>query len=282
MVEPNQAMTDMALPAAERALEMAGVSAQDLDLIVAGTVTPDMLTPSASCILQKRLGANGVAAFDVAAGCPGFLYALSVAQKFVADGSRKCVLVVGGEVITKWTDYQDRGTCVLFGDGAGAVILGPANGDGEILSTHLKADGRLWDLLYVAGGGSRQPPTHESLDAGLHYLRMAGHEVFKHAVRYMTEIAQEALEHNRMTVDDLDWFIPHQANIRIMEAVADRLGIPAEKVIVIVDKYGNFSSGTIPTALDEAVRDGRIQRGHLVLMDAFGAGFTWGSVLLRY
>ncbi len=282
VVEPNQALTDMALPAAEQALDMAGVTAGDLDLIVFGTVTPDMLTPSASCILQKRLGANGVAAFDVGAGCPGFLYALSVAQKFVADGSRKCVLVIGGEVISKWTDYQDRGTCVLFGDGVGAVVLGPSNGDGEILSTHLKADGRLWDLLYVAGGGSRQPPTHESLDAGLHYLRMAGNEVFKHAVRSMTEVAQEALDENGLSIDDVDWFVPHQANLRIMEAVADRLGLPRDKVIVTIDKYGNFSSGTIPTAFDEAVRDGRIQRGHLVLMDAFGAGFTWASVLLRY
>ncbi len=284
VIEPEQALTDLALPAAERAMDMAGVSAGDLDLIVVGTVTPDMLTPSASCVLQQRLGAFSAAAFDVGAGCPGFIYGLSIAHKFVASGSHRCVLVVGGEVISRWTDYQDRGTCVLFGDGAGAVVLGPANGngDGEILSTHLKANGRLWDLLYVAGGGSRLPPTHESVDAGMHFLRMAGNEVFKHAVRSMIEVAQEALAQNGISIDEIDWFIPHQANMRIMEAVADRLGISRDKVIVIVDKYGNFSSGTIPTALDEAVREGRIKHGDLVLMDAFGAGFTWGAVLLRY
>jgi 3-oxoacyl-[acyl-carrier-protein] synthase-3 len=282
ILDSDKALTDMALPAAEQAMDMAGITAEDLDLIVSGTVTPDMLTPSASCVLQKRLGAHQATAFDVGAGCPGFLYALSIAQKFVADGTSKCALVVGGEVISKWTDYEDRGTCVLFGDGAGAMVIGPSTGDGEILSTHLKADGRLWDLLYVAGGGSRRPPTQESLDAREHFVRMAGNEIFKNAVRSMTQVALEAVEHNGLTIDDVDWLVPHQANLRIMEAVADRLGLPREKVIVTIDKYGNFSSGTIPVAFDEAVREGRIKRGDLVLMDAFGAGFTWGSVLIRF
>ena len=283
-MEPEQTLTDMAMPAAEGALSMAGVSPRDLDIIVAGTVTPDMLTPSAACILQKRLGATAAAAFDVSAGCPGFIHGLAVAQKFVADGTSKHALVIGGEALTKWTDYQDRGTCVLFGDGAGAVVLGPANGDGqgEILSTHIHADGSLWELLYLPAGGSQAPPTHETVDGRLHYLRMAGNEVFKHAVRCMVGVANEALEHNGLTAKDVDWFVPHQANMRIMTAVSERLGIPMDKVVVTVHKYGNFSSGTIPVALDEAVREGKIKRGDLVLMDSFGAGFTWGAVLCRF
>lgn len=284
MIKPGQALTDMAAPAAQRALEMAGISAQELDLIVVGTVSGDMITPSAACILQHRLGARKAVAFDVNAACPGFIYALAVAQRFIESGAFQKALVVGGEVISNRVDYGDRSTCVLFGDGAGAVVLGPSNGngDGEILSTHLHSDGSLWELLHLPGGGSRNPPSEEMLRQGLQFLRMHGNEVFKHAVRSMVEAGQEALERNGITPGDLDWFIPHQANLRIMEVVAKRLDIPAEKVIVTVHKYGNTSAASIPTALDEAVRSGKVRRGDLILVDSFGAGFTWGSALFRF
>ncbi len=284
MIRPGQALTDMATPASARALEMAGVPAEALDLIVVGTVSADMITPSAACILQYRLGAKRAVAFDVNAACPGFIYGLAVAQGLMENGLHQHALVVGGEVISNRVDYKDRGTCVLFGDGAGAAVLGPSNGagDGEILSTHIHSDGSLWELLNLPGGGSRNPPTHEMLDAGLQYLKMQGNEVFKHAVRSMVEAAHEAMSQNGVTMKDIDWFIPHQANLRIMETVAKRLDIPPEKVIVTVHKYGNTSAASIPTALDEAVRAGRIKRGHLILVDSFGAGFTWAAALIRF
>jgi 3-oxoacyl-[acyl-carrier-protein] synthase-3 len=284
MVFPGQALTDLAVPAAQRAMEMAGVSSLEIDLIVVGTSTPDMVTPSAACILQDRLGARNAFAFDIGAACPGFLYSLAVAQKFIQDGSHEYALVVGGEIISNRIDYTDRSTCVLFGDGAGAVILGARNGDGEgeVLSTHLHSDGSLWNLLNVPGGGSRNPPSHEMVDRGLHYIKMQGNEVFKYAVRAMVESALEALEANKVTSEDIDWFIPHQANLRIMETVAKRLDIPLHKVISTVHKYGNTSAASIPTALDEAIRSGKIRRGDLILVGSFGAGFTWGASLFRY
>lgn len=284
MVKPGQALTDMAVPAAERALEMAGLQGEELELIVVGTVSADMVTPSAACILQHRLGARKAVAFDLNAACPGFIYSLSVAHRFIQDSTFRNALVVGGEVISNRVDYADRSTCVLFGDGAGAVVLGTSNGngDGEILSTHLYSDGSLWELLHLPGGGSRNPPTHQMVDQGLQYLRMQGNEVFKHAVRSMVEAGQEAMQSNGVTPEDLDWFIPHQANLRIMEVVAKRLEIPPEKVIVTVHKYGNTSAASIPTALDEGVRSGKIRRGDLILVDSFGAGFTWGAGLFRY
>jgi 3-oxoacyl-[acyl-carrier-protein] synthase-3 len=283
MIEPGQALTDLATPAAQRALDMAGLTPDKLDLVIVGTSSADMLTPSAACLLQHRLGANKAVAFDLGAACPGFIYGLTTAQKFIQDGSHHHALVVGGEVISNRINYEDRATCVLFGDGAGAVILGPSNEDtdGEILSTHLYSDGNLWDLLLVPGGGSRNPPSHEMVDAGLHYLKMKGNEVFKYAVRYMVDAAMEAIEHNGLTNHDIDWFIPHQANMRIMEVVAKRLGFPLEKVIITVHKYGNTSAASIPTALDEAVRSGKIQRGDLILVNSFGAGFTWGAALIK-
>ncbi len=284
MINPGQALTDMAAPAAERALEMAGLRPEEIELIVVGTVSADMITPSAACVLQHRLGAYKAVAFDVNAACPGFIYSLAVAHRFIQDSTFRNALVVGGEVISNRIDYQDRSTCVLFGDGAGAVVLGPSNGngDGEILSTHLYSDGSLWELLQLPGGGSRNPPSHQMLDQGLHYLRMQGNEVFKHAVRSMVEAGQEAMQKNGVSPQDLDWFIPHQANLRIMEVVAKRLEIPPEKVIVTVHKYGNTSAASIPTALDEGVRSGKIRRGDLILVDSFGAGFTWGSGLFRF
>lgn len=284
MIEPGQALTDLATPASEFALEMAGLSAQDLDLIIVGTSSADMLTPSAGCILQHRLGAKNAVAFDVNAACPGFIYGLAVAKKFMQDGSHQHALVVGGEIISNRIDYSDRDTCVLFGDGAGAVVLGHSdqNGDGEILAVHIQSDGDLWELLNVPGGGSRIPPSHKMLDEGLQYLKMQGNEVFKHAVRTMTESALQVMASREVTSRDIDWFIPHQANIRIMEMVADRLEIPLEKVIITVHKYGNTSTASIPVAFDEAVRSGRIRKGDLILVNSFGAGLTWGAALFRY
>ena len=283
MVLPGQALSDMATPASKKALEMAGLSPLDLDLIIVGTSTADMASPSAGCMIQHRLGAKKAVAFDVNAACPGFIYGLAVARKFMQDGSHRHVLVIGGEIISHRTDFQDRNTCVLFGDGAGAVVLGPAarEKDGELLSTEIYSDGDLWKLLHVPGGGSMNPISHEMIDQRLHYVKMKGNEVFKHAVRSMTEAAQKALEGAGLTKHQVDWFIPHQANIRIMEAVAKQLDIPMEKIIITVHKYGNTSAATIPTALDEAVRSGQIQRGDKVLTASFGAGFTWGAALFR-
>jgi len=284
MIIPGEALSDLATPAAQRALEMANIPAEDLDLIVVGTSTPDMLSPSSACIIQNNLRNKKAAAFDVNAACPGFIYGLSIAEKFIQDGSHKYALVVGSEVISNRIDYEDRGTCVLFGDGAGAVVLGPCNGNnnGEILSSHLHSDGSLWELLNVPGGGSRRPPSYNMLDERLHVVKMKGNEVFKYAVRTMVDVANEAMEKNSVSSEDIDWFIPHQANIRIMETVANRLKIPLEKMIVTIHKYGNTSAASIPVALDENVRSGQIKRGDLILVASFGAGFVWGAVLFRF
>lgn len=284
MIEPGQALTDLATPASESALEMAGLSPEKLDIIIVGTSTADMVSPSAACILQHRLGAKNAVAFDVNAACPGFIYGLAVAQKFMQDGSHRHVLVVGGEIVSSRIDYKDRSTCVLFGDGAGAVVLGHSNGDrdGEILATQIYSDGDLWELLYVPGGGSRIPSSYQMLDKGLQYIKMQGNEVFKYAIRTMADAARKIMESKKITSEEINWFIPHQANIRIMEEVAKRLEIPMDKVIVTVHKYGNTSAASIPTALDEAIRSGKVQRGDLILTNSFGAGFTWGAALFRY
>ncbi|MDI6762964.1 MAG: beta-ketoacyl-ACP synthase III [Thermodesulfobacteriota bacterium] len=284
MIEKGQAMSDLATPASVSALQMAGISADELDLIVIGTSTADMLTPSAACMVQHQLGAKKAVAFDVNAACPGFIYGLAVAQKFMQDGSYSKALVVGGEIVSNRLDYKDRSTCVLFGDGAGAVVLGHSNGkdDGEILAMDIESDGDLWHLIYVPGGGSRIPSSHEMLNEGLQYLKMNGNEVFKHAVRTLVDSARKIMAQQGITSDEIDWFIPHQANIRIMEVVAERLEIPSEKVIITVHKYGNTSAASIPVALDEAVRSGQIRKGDLVLVNSFGAGLTWGAGLFRY
>jgi len=230
------------------------------------------------------LGAKNAVAFDVNAACPGFIYGLAIAQKFMQDGSHRHVLVVGGEIVSNRIDFKDRSTCVLFGDGAGAVVLGHSNGnrDGEIMATLISSDGDLWELLYLPGGGSRNPPSYRMLEEGMQYVRMQGNEVYKYAIRTMTDAAQKIMKSARITSKEIDWFIPHQANIRIMEEVANRLEIPMEKVIVTVHKYGNTSAASIPTALDEAVRAGKVKRGDLILVNSFGAGFTWGAALLKY
>jgi 3-oxoacyl-[acyl-carrier-protein] synthase-3 len=270
---------DLAYHASLRALEAAGVDASELDLIVLGTTTPDLVFPSTACLLQHRLGANGCPAFDVNAACSGFVYALSVADKFIQSGTEKTALVVGAETLTRMIDWTDRGTCVLFGDGAGAVVL-KADTETGILSTHLHADGGKKELLWNPVGVSVgfKPGEH---NAGVKVL-MTGNEVFKHAVKALDAVVEETLEANGLDRSEIDWLIPHQANLRIIEATAKRLDMPMERVVVTVDKHGNTSSGSVPLALDVAVRSGSIQRGQLVLLEAFGGGFTWGSALLRY
>ncbi|HTM71567.1 MAG TPA: beta-ketoacyl-ACP synthase III [Luteimonas sp.] len=270
---------DLAYHASLRALEAAGVDASELDLIVLGTTTPDLVFPSTACLLQHRLGANGCPAFDVNAACSGFVYALSVADKFIQSGTVKTALVVGAETLTRMIDWTDRGTCVLFGDGAGAVVL-KADTETGILSTHLHADGGKKELLWNPVGVSVgfKPGEH---NAGVKVL-MTGNEVFKHAVKALDAVVEETLEANGLDRSEIDWLIPHQANLRIIEATAKRLDMPMERVVVTVDKHGNTSSGSVPLALDVAVRSGSIERGQLVLLEAFGGGFTWGSALLRY
>jgi len=267
--------SDLALPAAQKALQSAGVAAGDLDMIIVATTTPDMIFPSTACILQSRLGIAGCPAFDLQAVCSGFVYALGTADLFIRAGQAKKVLVVGAEVYSRILDWNDRGTCVLFGDGAGAVMLAASNTPG-ILATRLHADGSYKDHLSVPGsvrGGKVW---------GRPFVHMDGGSVFRFAVRVFEEVAHEVLDQAGLKVSDLDWFVPHQANIRIMEATARRLGLPVEKVIATVDHHGNTSAASIPLALDEAVRDGRIRPGQTLLLEGVGGGFTWGAVLLRW
>jgi 3-oxoacyl-[acyl-carrier-protein] synthase-3 len=278
----DQAASDLATPAALNALEMAAVSPEDLDLIIVGTVTPDYFFPSTACIVQDKIGAKNAGALDTSVGCSAFIYGCNIASQFIENGRFERILVIGVEVLSKIMDFTDRNTCVLFGDGAGAAVLGPAKGDGGILATHMKADGSLGYLLEMPGGGSRQPPTHESLEQRLHYIKMAGREVFKHAVRSMVEAGQDVLDQAGYRGADVDLLVPHQANWRIMSVVADRLGFPHEKVFVNLDKYGNTSAASIPIALSEALEQGRLGPGDLVLNVAFGAGFTWAANLVRW
>jgi 3-oxoacyl-[acyl-carrier-protein] synthase-3 len=274
----DQTTSDLCVEAAKLAMESAGITADEIDLIVIGTTSPDLIFPNVATIVQERLGLHGCPAFSIEAACTGFIYALSITDKFIRTGATKCALVIGAEIITKLTDWTDRTTCVLFGDGAGAVIVKPSEEEG-IISTHLGADGKYRDLLYYPVGASK-----DLAKAGLGDSRimMKGNEVFKVAVRTLGRVAEEALEANGIDKDDLDWLIPHQANLRIMQATAKRLGMPMEKVVQTVQDHGNTSAASVPMALDVAVRDGRIQRGQLLLLEAFGGGFTWGSILLRY
>ncbi len=270
---------DMAFHAATRALEAAGLAAADIELIIVGTTTPDLIFPSTACLVQHRLGADGCAAFDVNAACSGFIFALSVADKFIRTGSVKNALVIGAETLTRMVDWTDRSTCVLFGDAAGAVVL-KADDEAGILSTHLHADGGKKSLLCSTVGVSVGFDA-EQPNCGVK-ITMSGSEVFKHAVKALDSVVDETLEANGLDKSDLDWLIPHQANLRIIEATAKRLQLPMDRVIVTVDRTGNTSSGSVPLALDVAVRSGRVQRGQLVLLEAFGGGFTWGSALIRY
>ena len=277
----GQTCSDLGVKAAERALAAAGVAATDLDFILLATCTGDVPVPATACLLQHRLGAVHAAACDITAACCGFVYALAVGDAYVKAGYRH-VLVVGAEVMSMLMDWTDRQTCILFGDGAGAVVLGPTTGERGILSSHLHSDGKLWDLICVPGGGSRFPPSEKMLAEGLQYLRMKGNETFKAAVRTMEAVAREALTANQLSVDDLDLYIPHQANVRILKAVASRLGVPLDKVVMNMDRYGNTSAASIPLALDEAVRAGRVREESVVLLEGIGGGLTWGANLIRW
>ena len=271
--------SDLAVNASRRALDAAGVAADDLDLIVLATSTPDSTFPATATRVQAQLGMTGGAAFDVQAVCSGFVYALGVADNFVKAGQSKNALVIGAETFSRILDWEDRSTCVLFGDGAGAVVLRaePTKGSADergVLSTHLHTDGRLYDLLYVDGGPSSTQTTG--------FLRMSGPEVYRHAVLKLAEVMGEALEANGLDAGDIDWFVPHQANKRIIDGTARKLGVDEDKIIVTIQDHANTSAASIPLALDQGVRDGRIQRGHLLLLEAMGGGLSWGSSLLRW
>ncbi len=274
----------LALASALKALEMAGKSPSDIDQIIYATCTPDTILPSSACWLQHKLGASKAWGVDINAACTGFVYGLSMADQFIRTGQVKNSLVIGSEVLSSIINWEDRSSCILFGDGAGAAVVERTHetDTSRILSSHLLSDGSLWNLLHVPAGGSAMPVSHDILNENLNKLRMNGKEIFKIAVRTLGSFAMKALKKNRMTVEMLDWFIPHQANIRIIEAVAKRLDLPMEKVLTNIDRYGNTSSATVPTMLDEAVRDGKIRNGHTILLDAFGSGLTYGSVLLRW
>jgi len=282
----NQATSDLAVEAARRAMECAGIQATDIDLIVIATVTPDMAFPSTACIVQGKLGATKAVCFDISAACSGFLYALQVARHFLNAGSRTTALVIGAEKLSTLVNWQDRNTCVLFGDGAGAVLIRAEDSakdvPGRVLSTVMGSDGNLVNLLKVPGGGSACPITPENVTSRANTIHMEGKETFKHAVTRMCQASEQALEMAGLTKADIALVIPHQANARIIGAIADRLGLPPEKTFMNVDKYGNTSAATIPVALDEASRQGKIKRGDIVLLVAFGGGFTWASSVVRW
>ena len=283
IARPEESVAMLSREASEKALEQAGLTAKDLDAIVLATATPDRLLPSTACDLQALLGADKAAAFDISAACPGFVFATAVAEGLIASGQSENVLVVGAEKLSTITDFQDRSTAILFGDGAGAAIVRRASGNGRgILSTFLRSDGKLAPLLYRPGGGAVDPISEKVVCDRSHYMKMAGREVFKAAVLAMSEACDEALDRAGVSADEVDLLIPHQANIRIIEATAKHAGMSMNKVMVNVDRYGNTSSASIPLALDQAIAEGRVKSGSLLLLVAFGAGFTWGSTVIRW
>ena len=274
----HEKTSDMGLAAAHRAIEMAGIAVQDIDLIIVGTCTPDKIFPSTACIIQRQLELHGCPAFDVHAACSGFIYALDIANRAIRTGGATTALVVGSETLSRITNWEDRATAVLFGDGAGAVVL-QASDEAGIISTHIHSDGQYEDLLEVPSGVSTG---YDALRAEAAYIKMNGNAVFRRAVATLGSIARETLDGNNMDRHDVDWLVPHQANLRIIVAAAKKLDLPMERVVVTVDDQANTSAASIPLALDTAIRDGRIQRGQLLLFEAFGAGFTWGSALVQY
>ncbi|MCD6579886.1 ketoacyl-ACP synthase III [bacterium] len=281
----TMANSDMILPAAEKAIAEAGIDKSEIDVIIVGTVTPDYFFPSTAAMLQKKLGIKHAMVLDFSAGCTGFLYGLDIARGLILSGNYKYVLTVGSEQLTKITNWEDRNTCVLFGDGSGAAIVGDMKDDKghEIIGVLNDGDGHLGDLLIMYGGGSVNPMSHEMIDKKLQYLNMdKGGEVFKHAILNMTKISLNLLKKHDMTTEQIDWLIPHQANIRIMEKVAERLNIPKERVAITVDRYGNTSAASIPMALGTYIDEGKIKEGQMLLMTAFGAGFTWGSAIIKW
>ncbi|WP_435873792.1 beta-ketoacyl-ACP synthase III [Polycladomyces subterraneus] len=278
----NEASSDLAVEAGRKALEAAGITPDQLDLIIVATVTPDMMFPATACLVQDRLGASKAATFDLSAACTGFLYGITTAVQFIANGIYRYALVIGVDCLSKITNWEDRNTCVLFGDGAGAVVLGPVEEGYGFLSFDLGADGSGGNLLLQPAGGSRIPATVESVEKKLHTISMSGGEVFKFAVRVMGNAAEEALKKAGLTKDDIDFLVPHQANIRIIDAAVRRFGLSEDKVIVNLDRYGNMSSASIPVALDEAVREGRIREGDTLVLVGFGGGLTWGAAVLKW
>lgn len=279
---PGEYTSMFAVRAARQAIERARLDPSDIDLLLCATVSPDQILPSTGCIIQAQLGANNAAAMDIVAACSGFLYGVTLADSMIRAGQSKYALVIGAEVLTQYVDYTDRQTCVLFGDGAGAAVLGPVDGNRGILGAKIKSDGRYEEQLFSPGGGTRRPATAQTLAAGDHFFKMKGNELFKVAVRSMAEISRDVLEGAGLQAEDVDLFIPHQANQRITEAVVDRLNVDGSKVYSNIAVHGNTSSASIPIALDECVEAGRVKEGDLVLMTSFGGGVTWGGVLVRW
>lgn len=282
IIENGMTTSDLGAQASLKAIEDAGIAPTDIDMIITSTITPDHIFPATSCYLQQKIGATRASAFDILAACAGFIYAISIGQSFVASGAMKTVLVVGAECLSKITDYTDRSTCVLFGDGAGAVILQRDVVKHEILSTNLAADGSEADVLIMPGGGAKNPASFESVQQRMHYIQFRGKEVFKLAINNITNQILETVERNGLKLSEIDLIIPHQSNLRIIEATMDKLGLPMEKAIVNIDKYGNTSSASIPIALDEARKEGRIRKGDIIMLVAFGSGLTWGSSVIRW
>lgn len=279
---PDEALSDFAVPAAQRALEMAGMDGAEIEMVICATVTPDTTFPATSTQIQDRIGARNAAAFDISAACTGFIYGLSIAQQYIENGTIKTALVIGGEILSKFVDWSDRATCVLFGDGAGGVVLRAEESEHGLLGTVIHADGSLGGLIHRPGGGSKHPPSREDGDPTLDFIKMRGNETFKVAVRSLADVSNEMLDKVGLHPTDVRWFIPHQANLRIIQAVGQRLEIPDEHVYVNIQEYGNTSAASIPIALDELNRNGRIQSGDVVLFSAFGAGLTWGAGAVRW
>ena len=278
----NEFTSQFGTAAAKQALERAGLQPTDIDIIVCATTTPDQIMPSTGALIQAQLGATNAAGMDVFAACSGFLYGVTMVESMIRTGQIRYALVIGAEVLTKYVDYSDRSTCVIFGDGAGAAVLGPVPEGKGILATKIKSDGRYEEQLYAPGGGTKLGTSHKTIDEGMHFFKMKGNELFKVAVRSMADISAEMLEKAGYTVDDVDLVIPHQANQRITDAVASRLGVPEEKVYSNIAEHGNTSSASIPIAIDECIQSGRIKDGSLVLLTAFGGGVTWGATVVRF
>lgn len=282
IAEKDEALSDFAIVAGKNALEMAGVKAEDLDLVLLATVTYDQPIPATACTVQHKLGAVNAAAFDFQAGCTGFVYGLSIADQYIKTGAAKKILLIGGETLSKIIDYQDRTTCILFGDGCGAIVLSAEKGEKGILSSSIHSDGSMADFIEMPAGGSRIPATIESVEKRLHYVKMKGNETFKVAVRRIESACREALSKAQIPPAEVKWFIPHQANLRIINAVAERLGWPPETFVINIDRVGNTSAGSIPIALDEAVRENKVKDDDIIVFSAFGAGLTWGASVIRW
>ena len=282
VVDENESTSDLAVNAARQALERANLVPEDIDFIVVGTTTPDMFFPSVGNIVQHRLGCRRAGSFDLLAACAGSIYSLAIGAKFIETGKYRRVLCIGAEALSRITDFTDRGTCVLLADAAGAAVLEASEDGSGIIDADLYSDGQYWDLLYMPGGGARHPATRETVDARMHYAKMKGSEVFKVAVRMFVECAETILTRHNLRADDIDLFIPHQANLRIIEAAAKRVGLPMEKVFVNVDRYGNTGAASVYVALEEAIAAGRVKKGDKILIAAFGGGFAWGAALMQW